>query len=111
MKVTVSRKGHFNAAHRLYVKAWSDKKNNNVFGKCNNPNFHGHNYELIVDVKGSVDEVTGMVIDLKDLKDLIRHEVEDLLDHKNFKSGYFIFRKSSSNGRKYLYFYLGYFKR
>ena len=83
MKVTVSRRGHFNAAHRLYVKDWSEEKNSNVFGKCNNPNFHGHNYELIVDVKGSVDKVTGMVIDLKDLKDLITNEVEDLLDHKN----------------------------
>ena len=57
MKVTVSRRGHFNAAHRLYVKDWSEEKNSNVFGKCNNPNFHGHNYELIVDVKGSVDKV------------------------------------------------------
>ena len=83
MKVTVSRRGHFNAAHRLYVKDWSEEKNSSVFGKCNNPNFHGHNYELIVDVKGSVDKVTGMVIDLKDLKDLITNEVEDLLDHKN----------------------------
>jgi len=93
MKVTVSRKGHFNAAHRLYVKAWSDKKNNNVFGKCNNPNFHGHNYELIVDVKGSVDKVTGMVIDLKNLKDLITNEVEDLLDHKNLNLDISYFEK------------------
>ncbi|MCH1548325.1 6-carboxytetrahydropterin synthase [Flavobacteriaceae bacterium] len=93
MKVTVSRRGHFNAAHRLYVKDWSEEKNSNVFGKCNNPNFHGHNYELIVDVKGSVDKVTGMVIDLKDLKDLITNEVEDLLDHKNLNLDISYFEK------------------
>ena len=83
MKVTVSRKAHFNAAHRLFVKSWSDEKNSKVFGKCSNPNFHGHNYEIIVNVKGSVDPVTGMVIDLKDLKKIIKEDVEDLLDHKN----------------------------
>ena len=83
MKVTVSRKAHFNAAHRLFVKSWSDEKNFEVFGKCNNPNFHGHNYEIIVNVKGDVDPVTGMVIDLKHLKDIIKEDIEDLLDHKN----------------------------
>ena len=83
MKVTVSRKAHFNAAHRLYVRNWSDEKNENIFGKCNNPNFHGHNYELIVSLTGEIDPVTGMVIDLKDLKDIIKSEVEDVLDHKN----------------------------
>lgn len=83
MKVTVSRKAHFNAAHRLYVKSWSDERNSKVFGKCSNPNFHGHNYEIIVNVKGSVDPVTGMVIDLKYLKEIIKEDVEDLLDHKN----------------------------
>ena len=83
MKVTVSRKAHFNAAHRLYVRNWSDEKNENTFGKCNNPNFHGHNYELIVSLTGEIDPVTGMVIDLKDLKDIIKSEVEDVLDHKN----------------------------
>ena len=83
MKVTVSRKAHFNAAHRLFVKSWSDERNSKVFGKCSNPNFHGHNYEIIVNVKGSVDPVTGMVIDLKDLKEIIKEDVEDLLDHKN----------------------------
>lgn len=83
MKVTVSRKAHFNAAHRLFVKSWSDERNSKVFGKCSNPNFHGHNYEIIVNVKGSVDPVTGMVIDLKDLKKIIKEDVEDLLDHKN----------------------------
>ena len=86
MKVTVSRKAHFNAAHRLFVKSWSDEKNFKVFGKCNNPNFHGHNYEIIVNVKGDVDPVTGMVIDLKHLKDIIKEDVEDLLDHKNLNT-------------------------
>ena len=83
MKVTVSRKAHFNAAHRLYRKEWSDKKNNSVFGKCSNPHYHGHNYELIVHVTGLVDPKTGYVIDMKILKDLIKSEVEDKMDHKN----------------------------
>ena len=71
MKLTISRKAHFNAAHKLYRPDWSDDKNNEVFGKCSNKNFHGHNYELIVDVRGEVDLVTGVVIDLKELKDII----------------------------------------
>ena len=83
MRVTVSRKAHFNAAHRLYVKSWDEKKNETVFGKCSNEYYHGHNYELIVNVTGDVDPVTGMVMDLKDLKDLIKAEVEDAFDHKN----------------------------
>jgi len=83
MKVTVSRKAHFNAAHRLYRKDWSDDKNALVFGKCNNPNFHGHNYELIASVTGEIDQETGYVIDIKDLKDIIKSEVEDAFDHKN----------------------------
>lgn len=83
MKVTVSRKAHFNAAHRLYRKDWSFEKNEDIFGKCNNPNFHGHNYELIVSVTGKIDEETGYVIDMKVLKDIIEAEVEDAFDHKN----------------------------
>lgn len=83
MKVKVSRRAHFNAAHRLYRSDWSDEKNNTVFGKCNNPNFHGHNYELIVGVTGEIDEETGFVIDMKVLKDLIKNEIENYLDHKN----------------------------
>ncbi|PWH10514.1 6-pyruvoyl tetrahydrobiopterin synthase [Bacteroidetes bacterium SCGC AAA795-G10] len=83
MKVTVSRKAHFNAAHRLFRKEWSDKKNNSVFGKCSNPHYHGHNYELIVHVTGLVDPKTGYVIDMKILKELIKSEVEDKMDHKN----------------------------
>ena len=83
MKVTVSRKAHFNAAHRLYRKDFTDTQNNEIFGKCANPHYHGHNYELIVHVKGEVDPITGYVIDMKILKNLIKDEVEDKLDHKN----------------------------
>lgn len=83
MRVTVNRKAHFNAAHRLYRKDWDDEKNAQVFGKCSNPHFHGHNYELIVSVTGSVDPETGFVMDLKKLKELIYHEVEVPFDHKN----------------------------
>lgn len=83
MRVTVSRKAHFNAAHRLYRKDWSAEKNDEVFGKCNNPNFHGHNYELIVSVTGAINPETGYVIDIKDLKDIIYQEVELPFDHKN----------------------------
>ncbi len=83
MKVTVSRKAHFNAAHRLYRKDWSHEKNDEIFGKCNNPNFHGHNYELIVSVTDDIDEETGYVIDMKVLKDFIKEEIEDAFDHKN----------------------------
>jgi len=83
MKVTVSRKAHFNAAHRLYRKDWSDEQNDAIFGKCSNPNFHGHNYELIVSVTGPIDPDTGYVMDMKVLKDYIKSEVEDAFDHKN----------------------------
>lgn len=83
MRVTVSRKAHFNAAHRLYRKDWDNVKNNTVFGKCNNPNFHGHNYELVASVTGEIDPETGFVIDMKVLKDIIRNEVEEAFDHKN----------------------------
>ncbi len=83
MKVTISRKAHFNAAHRLYRKDWTFEKNDAVFGKCNNPNFHGHNYDLIVSVTGPIDPETGYVMDVKVLSDLIKAEVEDKFDHKN----------------------------
>lgn len=83
MKVAVFRKAHFNAAHRLYNKKWSDEKNDEVFGLCNNPNWHGHNYDLEVKVIGEIDQETGYVIDLKVLKDLIKNEVEERFDHKN----------------------------
>lgn len=83
MRVTVSRKAHFNAAHRLYRKDWSFEKNQAVFGKCNNPNFHGHNYDLTVSVTGEIDPETGYVVDVKILADLIKLHVEDAFDHKN----------------------------
>lgn len=83
MRVKVSRKAHFNAAHRLYRKDWSFEKNEQVFGKCNNPHYHGHNYELVVSVTGEIDPETGFVIDMKDLKDLIQEQVESYMDHKN----------------------------
>lgn len=83
MKVKVSRKAHFNAAHRLYRPDWDFERNQEVFGKCNNPQYHGHNYELIVSVTGPIDPETGYVIDMKDLKDLIKSEVEEHMDHKN----------------------------
>lgn len=83
MKVKVSRKAHFNAAHRLHRKDWTFEKNEAVFGKCNNPNYHGHNYELIVSVTGNIDQETGYVIDIKELKDLIYNHIELAFDHKN----------------------------
>lgn len=83
MRVKVSRKAHFNAAHRLYNDDWSFEKNENTFGKCNNPKFHGHNYDLIVSVTGEIDGETGYVMDMKLLKDLIKAHVEDAMDHKN----------------------------
>lgn len=83
MKVSVHRKAHFNAAHRLYRKDWSFEKNDAVFGKCNNPHYHGHNYELVVTVTGEIDPETGYVMDMKVLKDIIKEEVEEAFDHKN----------------------------
>lgn len=83
MKVSVSRKEHFNAAHRLYNPDWSDEKNLEVFGKCSNPNYHGHNYELIVTLVGEPDPQTGYVYDMKVLSDLIKEYVTKQFDHKN----------------------------
>lgn len=83
MEISVSRKSHFNAAHRLHVSHWSDEKNKLVFGTCNNPNYHGHNYDLIVTVTGELDEETGYLMDTKILRDIIKEEVEDRFDHKN----------------------------
>ena len=83
MEITVSRKAHFNAAHRLHNKNWSDEKNQKVFGKCNYQNYHGHNYELIVSVTGKINPETGYVIDMGELKKIIKNEIEERLDHKN----------------------------
>jgi len=82
-KVAVFRKEHFNAAHRLHNPDWSDERNESVFGKCNNQNFHGHNYELIVQVTGEVDAQTGYVVDMKILSGLIKEFVLDRFDHRN----------------------------
>ena len=82
-KIAIVRKEHFNAAHRLHNPNWSLEKNKEVFGKCNNPNYHGHNYELFVKVTGEIDPETGMVYDLKKLKDIIRGSIIDKFDHKN----------------------------
>ena len=79
----VCRRSNFNAAHRLFRPDWSDEKNQTVFGKCNNPNFHGHNYTLEVWIDGEIDQETGYVIDLKIVKDLIKIEIEDRFDHRN----------------------------
>ncbi|MEZ4951421.1 MAG: 6-carboxytetrahydropterin synthase [Saprospiraceae bacterium] len=83
MRIAVFRKAHFNAAHRLFRPDWSSQKNSEVFGLCANPSFHGHNYELEVKVVGEVDPETGMLIDLKDLKQLIYEKIELRFDHKN----------------------------
>ena len=83
MKITICRKAHFNAAHKLYNPALSNDENFEIFGKCSYENFHGHNYELIVKILRAIDPKTGMVMDLSDLKKITKTEVEDLLDHKN----------------------------
>ncbi len=83
MRIAAYRKAHFNAAHRLHNPKWSAVKNKEIFGVCNNPNYHGHNYELEVKVVGEVDPETGYLIDLKILKDLIKEHIENRLDHKN----------------------------
>ena len=83
MKVAVFRKEHFNAAHRLHNPNWTEEQNREVFGKCNNPNWHGHNYELIVKLVGTPDPKTGYVYDMKQLSDLIKEKVTRRFDHKN----------------------------
>lgn len=81
--IYITRKEHFNAAHKLYNADWSDDKNTEVFGKCANPNWHGHNYNLYVTVKGEINPETGYSVNLKDLSLLIRTHITDKLDHKN----------------------------
>ncbi|HSZ24097.1 MAG TPA: 6-carboxytetrahydropterin synthase [Cytophagaceae bacterium] len=83
MKVAVYRKEHFNAAHRLYNQKWDDQLNTQMFGKCNNPNFHGHNYELIVKIIGDINPETGYVMDMKILSEIIKNHVLKKFDHKN----------------------------
>ena len=93
MRVTVSRKAHFNAAHRLNNDKWSITKNEEIFGKCNYPNYHGHNYELIVSVRGEINQDTGYVMDMGKLKEIIKNEIEDRLDHKNLNLDIDYFKK------------------
>ena len=83
MKVAVFRKEHFNAAHRLYNSDWSEEKNQEVFGKCSNPNYHGHNYELIIKLIGPIDPDTGYVYDMKKLSLLVKENILKKFDHKN----------------------------
>jgi 6-pyruvoyltetrahydropterin/6-carboxytetrahydropterin synthase len=82
-RVSVFRKEHFNAAHRLFNPAWDDARNSAVFGKCALPNYHGHNYELVVKVTGEIDPATGYVMDMKDLSDLVKAQVVERFDHRN----------------------------
>jgi len=91
-KVAVFRKEHFNAAHRLFCADWTDEKNKQVFGACSNPNYHGHNYELVVQVNGIPDPKTGFVINTKDLSSIIEEEVKNRFDHKNLNLDTEIFK-------------------
>jgi 6-pyruvoyltetrahydropterin/6-carboxytetrahydropterin synthase len=93
MKITVCRKEHFNAAHRLLNPDWSDERNEEIFGKCNLPNYHGHNYDLIVKVTGEPDPETGYVIDTKVLKTIIREYILERFDHRNLNLDTEEFRK------------------
>ena len=93
MKVAIFRKEHFNAAHRLYNKHWSDQKNDEIFGKCNNVNYHGHNYELIVKLVGTPDPNTGYVFDMKLLSDIIKEHIIKKFDHKNLNLDTTYFKK------------------
>lgn len=92
-KVAVYRKEHFNAAHRLHNDLWTEEVNDRVFGKCNNPNYHGHNYDLVVKVTGEPDPETGYVLDLKILSDIVAEKVLNRFDHKNLNLDVPEFRK------------------
>ncbi len=104
MRIAVFRKAHFCAAHRLFNKEWSAEKNNEVYGLCSNPNYHGHNYELEVKLVGETDPVTGFLIDLKDLKDIIKVEIEDRFDHKNLNldTEYFVDKNPTTENLCYI---------
>ena len=106
MKTAIYRKERFNAAHRLFCSDWDEEKNLEVFGKCANPNYHGHNYELIVRLAGEVDPITGYVYDLKKLSDLVALNVLEILDHKNLNQDLEYFAKTNptvENIAKYIY--------
>src|SRR6476661_240746 len=91
-RISVFRKEHFNAAHRLHNPAWTEEKNYAVFGKCNNPHYHGHNYELMVKLVGEIDEETGYLMDLKLLSDIIQEQVIEKFDHRNLNEDCEAFR-------------------
>ena len=103
MRISIIRTGHFNAAHRLYLPEWSDEKNTEVFGKCANPNFHGHNYDFEVKVTGETDPRTGMLINLKDLKKIIGEHVEDKFDHRNLNTEIPEFKEMTSTAENLCY--------
>ena len=105
-KVAIFRKEHFNSAHRLFNPDWNDEKNMEVFGKCALPNYHGHNYELIVKIIGEPDEKTGYVMDLKKLSDLVKEKIIERFDHKNLNLDTEGIQKSESYSRKYCGRYL-----
>jgi 6-pyruvoyltetrahydropterin/6-carboxytetrahydropterin synthase len=86
MEALITRRERFSAAHRLFRKDWDDEKNREVFGLCSNPNWHGHNYELFVTIKGEIDPKTGFVVNIKQLSRLIREYVIDKIDHKNMNT-------------------------
>lgn len=92
-KVAVYRKEHFNAAHRLHNPDWDEATNDKVFGKCNNPHFHGHNYELVIKVTGEPDPLTGYVMDMKVLSDVVQENVIERFDHKNLNEDTSEFKK------------------
>ena len=99
--VTINRKEHFNAAHRLFNESWSDDKNEEVFGKCSNSNWHGHNYDLVVSLKGEVDPNTGYVYDMKKLSDLINEQILNRFDHKNLNLDVTQFKNLNPTCRKH----------
>lgn len=98
MKVAVYRKTHFNAAHRLYRKDWSDEKNKETFGLCSNPNFHGHNYYLEIKLIGEIDPETGYVIDLKILNEIVSKEILEKFDHSNLNEDLLEFKDLNPTG-------------
>ncbi len=92
-RISVYRKEHFNAAHRLHNPAWNEAKNTSVFGKCNNPNYHGHNYDLIIKLTGEIEAETGYLMDLKLLSDIIQQYVIEKFDHRNLNEDCIEFKK------------------
>ncbi len=103
MRISIIRKAHFNAAHKLYISSWSEERNFEVFGKCANPHYHGHNYEIEVKVTGDVDPETGILINLKELKQIIRLHVEDKFDHRNLNEEFEEFKTNVPTSENFCY--------